>query len=50
MKKFIVTLCLVTLAVPMFAAIATPMSIAYHEVQEEVVSEFNISPVRLVSK
>ena len=50
MKKFVVALCLVTLAVPMFIASATPMSVAHYEVQDEVVSAFNILPVKLVGK
>ena len=50
MKKFIVALCLLTLAVPIFIASATPVNVEYSVVQEVGVSEFNISPVRLVSK
>jgi len=50
MKKFVVALCLVTLAVPIFIASTTPMCVTYYEVQEDAVSPVSILPVKLVGK
>ena len=50
MKRLIIALCLATLVVPIFVASATPISATYYEVQEEVVSPFNIEPDKPVEK
>ena len=50
MKKFVVALCLVAFAFPIFVASATPVCVAYYEAQEEVVSPFGILPDKPVEE
>ena len=50
MKKFVVALCLIAFAFPIFIASTTPISAAYYESQEVVASPFNILPDKPVKK